>query len=44
MFFGSIGLRDIERELFKFAVALDDLDRGIVHQMLEPVCTAYVCF
>ena len=36
IFFGSIGLRDIERELFKFAVALDDLDRGTVHQMLEP--------
>src|SRR5262249_7502807 len=35
-FFGSIGLRDIERELFKFAVALGDLDRGTVHQMLEP--------
>ena len=36
IFFCSIGLRDIERELFKFAVALDDLDRGTVHQMLEP--------
>jgi hypothetical protein len=35
-FFGSIGLRDIEREFFKFALALDDLDNGTVHQMLKP--------
>jgi hypothetical protein len=35
-YFGSIGCKEIERELFWFAAALHDLDSGAVNAALEP--------